>query len=157
MSAFKGFSEDQIQLGEDGDQVSPSIRPQGWTNFHLVYVWSVTFTFFLAGRKKPARKITNNAVKSSTTTNAPSKPDDNISPKALLSSPTLSHTTSSPEKKVNPEDSNNPDLLKEISHDVDPGPQDHLSKMELLQQRQKALEEENKKKRQLLSKAIADR
>lgn len=62
-----------------------------------------------------------------------------------------------------PQDSTNPDILSGVSSSTPPNLEeskeavDNLSKIELMELRQRQIEEENKRKRQLLQKAISER
>jgi len=85
---------------------------------------------------------------------------EEVPPEALLSSPTISSSTEESAKpnessKLNesakPNESQDPDILEGISED------NVLSKIELLELRQKQMEEANKRKRVLLLQEIADR
>ena len=76
------------------------------------------------------------------------KTDENPS-EAILSSPTVSSTT---KELVNLNESQDPDILDGISEE-----NGNLSKIEALELRQKQMEGDNKRKRQLLLQEIADR
>ena len=76
---------------------------------------------------------------------------EEVPPEALLSSPTISSTTTTESAKPN-ESSYDPDILNGISEE-----NGNLSKIELMELRQKEVEEGNKRKRLLLLQEIADR
>ena len=77
---------------------------------------------------------------------------EEVPPEALLSSPTISSTTTTTEPAKSNEPSYDPDLLNGISEE-----NANLSKIELMELRQKQIEEGNKRKRLLLLQEIADR
>jgi len=101
---------------------------------------------------KPRKNFKKSPKKSATTT-IPIL--DEVPPGALLSSPTISSSTvepAEPNESTKPNESQDPDILEGISEE-----NASLSKIELLEQRQKQMEEDNKRKRVLLLKEIADR
>lgn len=101
---------------------------------------------------KPRKNVKKSPKKSAATT-LPIL--DEVPPGALLSSPTISSSTvepTEPNESIKPNESQDPDILEGISEE-----NASLSKIELLEQRQKQMEEDNKRKRVLLLKEIADR
>ena len=74
---------------------------------------------------------------------------DEVPSEAILRSPTVSSTT---KDLVNLNESQDPDILDGISEE-----NGNLSKIETLELRQKQMEGDNKRKRQLLLQEIADR
>ena len=74
---------------------------------------------------------------------------DEVPSEAILGSPTVSSTT---KELVNLNESQDPDILDGISEE-----NGNLSKIETLELRQKQMEGDNKRKRQLLLQEIADR
>jgi len=132
MSDFRGFSE--IELNREDN-----IRTEG-------------------DAFKPKKNLKKTPKKSAATT-LPIL--DEVPPEALLSSPTISSSTeesvkpnesSEPNESAKLNESQDPDILEGISED-----NVNLSKIELLELRQKQMEEANKRKRVLLIQEIADR
>ena len=74
---------------------------------------------------------------------------DEISLEPIVNSPTISSTTNELQK---PNESQDPDILDGISEE-----NGNMSKIELLELRQKQTEEDNKRKRLILIQEIADR
>jgi len=141
MSAFRGFSD--IDLQEDKEAEKPVHNTQS-TNVNL------------------NKKKTNSTPKRSpfrSTQEVRSKPPNEteaVPKEALLSSPPPQSTEETCLEKTTCvenglADNQEPDLLEGTVND------DNISKLELMELRQKQIEEGNKRKRQLLLQAIADR
>lgn len=130
MSDFRGFSPTEIGQEDHDDAVAADAV--------------VAF-----GSKKVRKK----SPKKSSSLNKTLKNFEEVPPEALLSSPTISSTTTTTtEPAKSNEPSYDPDLLNGISEE-----NANLSKIELMELRQKQIEEGNKRKRLLLLQEIADR
>jgi len=132
MSDFRGFSEIELNREDNFRTEGDAFKPK-------------------KNLKKPPKKLA--------ATTLPIL--EEVPPEALLSSPTISSSTeesakpnesSKPNESAKSNESQDPDILEGISED-----NVNLSKIELLEVRQKQMEEANKRKRVLLLQEIADR
>ena len=138
--------------------------------FSLMFVFYMQFNLFLVPTNQSKKAFKKSPKKLAATTlptleevppeallcSPPKKPAAKTQPKtdevlseAILSSPTVSSTT---KELVNLNESQDPDILDGISEE-----NGNLSKIEALELRQKQMEGDNKRKRQLLLQEIADR
>ena len=169
MSAFKGFSEHQINRGEDEDCEANLSNESKFFSIPHNSGWHLTFWNFafpdrtnasvISTLKKSALKRKSKIHQKQSGLSVQSSSD--LPPEARLSEPspviqTVTNDSSKDESKdddTNINDATNPDLLKGLS----PEDIEKTANIEEVQIRQKKLEDENKAKRQLLAKAIADR
>jgi len=147
MSDFRGFSEIEINGGDNSKNSDKQVPTNQSKKAFKKSPKKLAATTLPTLEEVPPEALLCSPPKKPAAKTQP-KTDEVLS-EAILSSPTVSSTT---KELVNLNESQDPDILDGISEE-----NGNLSKIEALELRQKQMEGDNKRKRQLLLQEIADR
>jgi len=147
MSDFRGFSEIEINGGDNSKNSDKQVSTNQSKKAFKKSPKKLAATTLPTLEEVPPEALLCSPPKKPAAKTQP-KTDEVLS-EAILSSPTVSSTT---KELVNLNESQDPDILDGISEE-----NGNLSKIEALELRQKQMEGDNKRKRQLLLQEIADR
>jgi len=147
MSDFRGFSEIEINGGDNSKNSDKQVSTNQSKKTFKKSPKKLAATTLPTLEEVPPEALLCSPPKKPAAKTQP-KTDEVLS-EAILSSPTVSSTT---KELVNLNESQDPDILDGISEE-----NGNLSKIEALELRQKQMEGDNKRKRQLLLQEIADR
>jgi len=147
MSDFRGFSEIEINGGDNSKNSDKQVSTNQSKKAFKKSPKKLVATTLPTLEEVPPEALLCSPPKKPAAKTQP-KTDEVLS-EAILSSPTVSSTT---KELVNLNESQDPDILDGISEE-----NGNLSKIEALELRQKQMEGDNKRKRQLLLQEIADR
>lgn len=147
MSDFRGFSEIEINGGDNSNNSEKQVSTNQSKKAFKKSPKKVAATTLPTLEEVPPEALLCSPPKKPAAKTQPKT--DEVPSEAILSSPTVSSTT---KELVNLNESQDPDILDGISEE-----NGNLSKIEALELRQKQMEGDNKRKRQLLLQEIADR
>jgi len=147
MSDFRGFSEIEINGGDNSKNSENQVPTNQSKKAFKKSPKKLAATTLPTLEEIPPEALLCSPPKKPAAKTQPKT--DQVPSEAILSSPTVSSTT---KELVNLNESQDPDILDGISEE-----NGNLSKIEALELRQKQMEGDNKRKRQLLLQEIADR
>jgi len=147
MSDFRGFSEIEINGGDNSKNSDKQVPTNQSKKAFKKSPKKLAATTLPTLEEVPPEALLCSPPKKPAAKTQPKT--DEVPSEAILSSPTVSSTT---KELVNLNESQDPDILDGISEE-----NGNLSKIEALELRQKQMEGDNKRKRQLLLQEIADR
>jgi len=147
MSDFRGFSEIEINGGDNSKNSEKQVPTNQSKKAFKKSPKKLAATTLPTLEEVPPEALLCSPPKKPAAKTQPKT--DEVPSEAILSSPTVSSTT---KELVNLNESQDPDILDGISEE-----NGNLSKIEALELRQKQMEGDNKRKRQLLLQEIADR